>query len=79
MTRTRGVYLHAALDAELGFLRNMSSGRACAAFRAAAFVFGSVVRGDEGAEGDVDVMVVAGVGLRAVSGGAERGLGEAGP
>jgi len=34
---------------------------------ALAFVFGSVARGEEGAEGDVDVMIVADVGLRTVS------------
>jgi predicted nucleotidyltransferase len=34
---------------------------------AAAFVFGSVARGEEGAEGDVDVMIVGDVGLKAVS------------
>ena len=33
----------------------------------AAFVFGSVARGEEGAGGDVDVMVVGDVGLKAVS------------
>jgi predicted nucleotidyltransferase len=33
----------------------------------AAFVFGSVARGDEGAESDVDVLVVADVGLKTVS------------
>ena len=33
-----------------------------------AFVFGSVARGEEGAKGDVDVMIVADVGLRTVSG-----------
>ena len=32
-----------------------------------AFVFGSVARGDEGAEGDVDLMVVADLGLAAAS------------
>ncbi len=35
---------------------------------ATAFVFGSVARGEEGAEGDVDVMVVTDAGLKAVSG-----------
>jgi len=34
---------------------------------AAAFVFGSVARGEEGAEGDVDVMIIGDVGLKAVS------------
>ncbi len=34
----------------------------------AAFVFGSVVRGEEGAGGDVDVMIVTDVGLKTVSG-----------
>jgi len=38
MTRIRDAYVHAALDAELGSLRNTSSGRACAAFRAAAAI-----------------------------------------
>jgi DNA-binding transcriptional ArsR family regulator len=32
-----------------------------------AFVFGSVARGDEGAEGDVDLMIVADLGLAAAS------------
>ncbi|MBD3366925.1 MAG: toxin-antitoxin system toxin subunit [Candidatus Eisenbacteria bacterium] len=32
-----------------------------------AFVFGSVARGEEGAQGDVDLMVIADVGLAAVS------------
>ncbi len=32
-----------------------------------AFVFGSVARGDEGAEGDVDLMVVADIGLAETS------------
>lgn len=32
-----------------------------------AFVFGSVARGEEGAEGDVDLMIVGDVGLKAVS------------
>lgn len=35
---------------------------------AAAFVFGSIARGEEGAEGDVDVMIVTDAGLKAVSG-----------
>ena len=35
---------------------------------AVAFVFGSVARGEEGAAGDVDVMIVADASLRAVSG-----------
>ena len=35
---------------------------------AAAFVFGSVARGEEGAKGDVDVMIVTDAGLKAVSG-----------
>ena len=34
----------------------------------AAFVFGSVARGEEGAEGDVDIVIVADAGLKAVSG-----------
>jgi len=34
----------------------------------AALVFGSVARGGEGAASDVDLMVVAGVGLKTVSG-----------
>jgi predicted nucleotidyltransferase len=34
---------------------------------AAAFVFGSVARGEEGAEGDVDVMIIADAGLKKVS------------
>ncbi|MFH1688883.1 MAG: YfjI family protein, partial [Candidatus Eisenbacteria bacterium] len=38
MTWTRDAYVRAALDAELGSLRNTSSGRACAAFRAAAAI-----------------------------------------
>jgi DNA-binding transcriptional ArsR family regulator len=33
----------------------------------AAFVFGSVAREEEGAEGDVDIMIVGDVGLKAVS------------
>lgn len=33
----------------------------------AAFVFGSVARGEEGAEGDVDVMIIADVGLKMIS------------
>jgi len=45
MTRTRDAYLHAALDAELGSLRKISSGRACAAFRAAAAIGGLVGAG----------------------------------
>jgi len=34
---------------------------------AVAFVFGSVARGEEGAEGDVDVMIIADVGLKKIS------------
>ena len=45
MTWTRDAYLHAALDAELGSLRKISSGRACAAFRAAAAIGGLVGAG----------------------------------
>ena len=35
---------------------------------ASAFVFGSVARGEEGAEGDIDIMIVGDVGLKVVSG-----------
>ncbi len=35
---------------------------------ASAFVFGSVARGEEGAEGDIDIMIVGDAGLKAVSG-----------
>jgi predicted nucleotidyltransferase len=34
---------------------------------ASAFVFGSVARGEEGAEGDIDIMIVGDVGLKAAS------------
>ena len=46
MTWTQNAYLQAALDAELGRLRNApSGGRACAAFRAAAALGGFVASG----------------------------------
>ena len=35
---------------------------------ASAFVFGSVARGEEGAEGDIDIMIVGDAGLKVVSG-----------
>jgi predicted nucleotidyltransferase len=35
---------------------------------ASAFVFGSLARGDEGAGGDIDIMIVGDIGLKAVSG-----------
>ena len=45
MTSPRDAYVRAALEAELSSLRNTSSGRACAAFRAAAAVGGLVGAG----------------------------------
>lgn len=45
MTWTRDAYLHAALDTEIGALGQTSSGRACAAFRAAAAIGGFVGAG----------------------------------
>ena len=46
MTWTQDAYFHAALDAELGHLRNTPlGGRACAAFRAAAALGGFVASG----------------------------------
>ena len=35
---------------------------------ASAFVFGSLARGEEGAGGDIDIMIVGDIGLKAVSG-----------
>jgi len=45
MTSPRNAYVRAALEAEVSSLRNTSSGRACAAFRAAAAIGGFVAAG----------------------------------